>query len=356
MTRIFLFLTFVFALVMAPNAFADKLMDDAKATFKPIPTDVREGWKFLKQAKNPTEKKYELGKMLYFEPRLSGSQLFSCHSCHNFSLGGADGQVTSIGHKWFLGPRNTPTSFNSVYNKVQFWDGRKPNLTEQAKGPITNIEEMGGSEELALAVVKSMPEYVELFKKAFPKEKDPVTFENIGQAIAIFESTLLTPNAPFDKYLKGDDKALNKQEKAGLKTFMDKGCANCHNGVNFDIEDMQPFGVAEKPEAKILAGDKGRFMISGDKKDEFSFKVPGLRNVALTAPYFHSGQVWKLEDAVAVMGSSQIGEALNKQEIADVTAFLKTLTGDQPKISVPALPASTDKTPKPDPHYSNINK
>lgn len=346
MKRFSLLFAVVFALVYSQNAFADKLMDEAKSNFKPIPTDIKAGYKQLKN--NPaTDAKYELGKMLYFEPRLSKSQLISCNTCHNLSFGGDDYQETSIGHGWQKGPRNAPTVLNSVYNSTQFWDGRAADLKEQAKGPIQASVEMAATPEYVVQVLNSIPEYVALFKKAFPNEKNPVTFDNMANAIEIFEATLLTPNSAFDKYLRGDDKALNKQQKAGLKAFMDKGCTSCHSGINLTSDGYFPFGVIEKPSTEILAGDKGRFALTEAKDEEFAFKAPTLRNVEYTAPYFHSGRVWPLEDAVALMSSAQLGIKLNTQEVADITAFLKTLTGKQPKITYPVLPPSTNATPKP---------
>lgn len=346
MKRVSLFFVLAFAFAMASNAFADQLMEDAKAQFQPIPTDLKAGYKLLKN-NPPSEEKYKLGKMLFFEPRLSKSELISCNTCHNLSFGGADAQETSIGHGWQKGPRNAPTVLNSVYNSVQFWDGRAADLKDQAKGPIQASVEMAATPEHVVEVLKSMPEYVELFKKAFPKEKNPVTFDNTAKAIEVFEATLLTPDSRFDKFIKGDEKALNKQEKAGLRTFMDKGCSSCHGGINFTSDGYYPFGVIEKPSADILAGDKGRFTLSEAKDDEFAFKAPTLRNVQYTSPYFHSGRVWTLEEAVALMSSSQLGEVLTKDEIANVTAFLKTLTGVQPKLELPILPPPTNKTPRP---------
>ena len=204
------------------TAYAADLMKEAKENFEPIPLSVEEGYKALKN--NPaTPAKYELGKMLYFEPRLSKSQLISCNTCHNLSFGGDDYQETSIGHGWQKGPRNAPTVLNSVYNSAQFWDGRATDLKEQAKGPIQASVEMAATPEYVVQVLKSIPQYVDLFKKAYPGQKDPVTFDNMANAIEVFEATLLTPNSRFDKYLKGDAKALSKDELKGLELYLDKG-------------------------------------------------------------------------------------------------------------------------------------
>lgn len=324
------------------SAIKSPLIDEAKKNFKPIPAKAPDF------KNNPTSKdKIELGKLLFFEPRLSSSQLISCHTCHNIGLGGSDTQETSTGHKWQSGPRNSPTVYNSVFNIAQFWDGRAPDLKEQAKGPVQASVEMNNTPEMAVATLKSMPEYVEMFKKVFPKDADPVTFDNMAMAIEAFEATLITPDSKFDKFLNGNDKSLNDQEKAGLKTFMDKGCVTCHGGVNMGGDAYHPFGVVAKPNAEIMAGDIGRFKVTQAKGDEFSFKAPTLRNITLTAPYFHSGKVWSLKESVEIMSDAQLGATLNEKEVSDIVAFLNAATGKMPKIEHPIFPASTDKTPKP---------
>ena len=196
----------------------DALILEARNNFEPIPLNVEEGYKQLKN-NIPTTEKLELGKMLYFEPRISKSQLISCNTCHNLSFGGDDYQQTSIGHGWQRGPRNAPTVLNSVYNTAQFWDGRAGDLKEQAKGPLQASVEMAATPAYVVEVLKSIPAYVDLFKAAFPGEADPVTFDNVASAIEVFEATLLTPNSKFDKFLRGDSNALNETEKAGLKVF-----------------------------------------------------------------------------------------------------------------------------------------
>ena len=320
-----------------------ELLKEARGYFEPLPS------KPPRLKDNPlTPAKIELGKMLYFDPRLSASHLISCNTCHNLSLAGVDVLETSIGHLWQKGPRNAPTVLNAVFNTAQFWDGRAKDLKEQAKGPVQASVEMSNTPERVVATLKSIPEYVEMFKKAFPGEKDPVTFDNVARAIEAFEATLITPDSPFDRFLKGDLKALSREEKEGLRLFMAKGCANCHNGVNVGGNMYAPFGVVEKPGADILPpGDKGRFAVTKTASDEYVFKVPSLRNIELTYPYFHSGKVWKLEDAVAIMGSAQLGAELSPDEVRKITAFLKTLTGKQPQVTLPILPPSTDRTPKP---------
>jgi cytochrome c peroxidase len=294
--------------------------------------------------------KVELGKALYFEPRLSASHVISCASCHNIGLGGADAEPTSIGHRWQHGGRNSPTTFNAVFNKAQFWDGRAKDLEQQAGGPMVNPLEMASPEPHIPEQLKGIPGYGVLFGRAFPGESDPITLANAQKAIAVFEATLITPNAPFDRYLDGQAGALTPVQKQGLELFMDKGCSSCHNGVNVGGGQYAPFGVVAKPSAKLLPPtDKGRFQVTRSPGDAYVYKVPTLRNIALTAPYFHTGEVWDLRQAVAIMGASQLGANLSDDEIGKIAAFLDSLTGDQPKVTVPVLPPSGATTPRPQP-------
>lgn len=332
-----------FAMLSTQAAFADDgLMKNAQATFKPIPTQAP-----VLEGNVMTPDKLELGKMLYFEPRLSKSGLISCNTCHNVGLGGADFQETSTGHGWQRGPRNAPTVLNSVFNVAQFWDGRAKDLAEQAKGPVQAGVEMNNTPENVVATLKSMPEYVALFKAAFPKDKDPVNFDNMAKAIEIFEATLLTPNSDFDKYLAGDPKAMNEKAVKGLAAFMENSCQDCHAGVNMGGDDYYPFGVVESPEADLMAGDRGRYMVTETEEDNHAFKSPSLRNIELTTPYFHSGKVWDLKEAVAIMGSTQLGADLSEEDIDNIVEFLKATTGEQPKVEHPILPAPTAATPIP---------
>ncbi len=331
------------ALLSANIAYADPLQDQAKQMFKPIPSTPPE----IKD--NPlTPEKIALGHQLFFEPRLSKSGIISCNTCHNVGLAGVDGVPTSLGHGFQKGPRNSPTVFNAVFNIAQFWDGRAADLKEQAKGPVQAAVEMNNTPARVEETLRSIPEYVAAFTKAFPSDQQPVSFDNMAKAIEAYEATLLTPNAPFDRYLGGDANALNEQQKNGLKLFMEKGCIACHAGVNIGGNGYFPFGLVAKPSAEVLpANDKGRFAVTNTASDEYVFRAAPLRNIALTAPYFHSGQVWSLEQAVAIMGSSQLGQQLNESEVKDITAFLHTLTGEQPKIEHPVLPPSTATTPRP---------
>jgi cytochrome c peroxidase len=320
-----------------------KLMEQARSQFKPIPTEPP-----TLEGKTVSPEKIELGKWLYFDPRLSRSWLISCNTCHNLALGGVDLQQTSIGHGWQRGPRNAPTVLNSVFNLAQFWDGRAKDLEAQAKGPVQASVEMNNTPERVEKTLKSIPEYVQRFREAFPGDSDAVSFDNMARAIEAFETTLLTPNSPFDRYLNGDAKALTESQKKGLKLFMEKGCSSCHNGINVGGSSYQPFGVVEKPGSDILPPeDKGRHAVTKTASDAYVFKVPSLRNIELTPPYFHSGQVWDLKQAVAVMGSAQLGIELNNQEVAAIVTFLKTLTGEQPTVEYPVLPPHTKGTPLP---------
>jgi cytochrome c peroxidase len=253
----------------------------------------------------------------------------------------------SIGHGWQTGPRNSPTVLNAVFNTAQFWDGRAPDLAEQAKGPVQAGVEMANTPDNVLATLNSMPQYVEWFEAAFPGEEDPVTFDNFAKAIEAFEATLITP-APFDAWLNGDDNALTDEQKRGLEVFMEAGCASCHNGVNLGGNGYYPFGLIERPGADILPeGDKGRYQVTATATDQYVFRASPLRNIALTAPYFHSGNVWDLSTAVEIMANSQLGAELAAQETTAIVAFLESLTGQMPEVVYPILPPETASTPHP---------
>jgi cytochrome c peroxidase len=237
-----------------------------------------------------------------------------------------------------------------VFNTAQFWDGRAKDLEQQAGGPMVNPVEMASPRHHVAQQLKGIPGYAAAFAQAFPGEADPISLANVQKAIAVFEATLITPDAPFDRFLKGDSSALSPDQQAGLALFMDKGCAGCHNGINVGGGMYAPFGVVEKPGTDLLPpGDKGRFMVTRTPGDEYVFKVPTLRNIALTAPYFHTGQAWDLRQAVAVMGTSQLGARLSADEIGKITDFLDSLTGRQPQVTYPILPPSVGSTPRPQP-------
>ncbi len=341
-------LTTIAASLLAATAFAadppvpEGLRDTALELFKALPSTVPE----VKD--NPiTPEKIALGKALFFDPRLSASGVFSCNSCNNLATGGDDNLETSIGHGWQKGPRNSPTALNAVFNVAQFWDGRAEDLKAQAKGPVQAGVEMANTPAQVVSTLKSMPQYVEWFKGAFPGEADPVTFDNMAKAIEAFEAALVTP-APFDAWLNGNDNAMTVAQKQGLSLFIDKGCAACHSGINVGGQDYYPFGLVEKPGAEVLpVNDKGRFTVTNTADDSYVFRAAPLRNVALTAPYFHSGKVWNLKQAVGIMGTAQLGEALGEGDIDLIVAFLNALTGKIPEVVYPILPAETDDTPLP---------
>ena len=320
-----------------------QLIEQANQLFDPIPTDPPE-----LEGNKVTQERVQLGKMLFFDPRLSASHAISCNSCHQMGLGGDDNQPTSIGHGWQRGPRNAPTVFNAVFNTAQFWDGRAEDLEQQAKGPVQASVEMANTPKRAVKTLRSMPEYVERFEAAFPQDDPATTFDNMAKALEAFQATLLTPNSRFDLYMKGHEQALSPKQKRGLKEFISTGCVSCHNGVNLGGQGYYPFGLIEKPGADVLPrDDKGRFRVTETASDEYVFRAAPLRNIAITQPYFHSGKVWSLENAVSLMGLSQLGQDLNEQEVDEITAFLRSLTGDQPRVEYPVLPESTDQTPLP---------
>lgn len=289
--------------------------------------------------------KSELGKKLYFDPRLSRSGFISCNSCHNLSMGGTDNLKTSIGHGWHQGPINSPTVLNSSLNIAQFWDGRAATLQEQAAGPIANPGEMASTHAVAVDVVAAIPGYVREFALVFGAPD--VTIDGITEAIAEFEKSLKTPNARFDQWLLGDTDAISQQELEGYQLFKRSGCVGCHNGEAVGGTSFQKFGVIEPYQTDNPA--EGRYAVTGKDADRFSFKVPTLRNVELTYPYFHDGEAATLTEAVDIMGRLQLGKRFTDEENAKVVAFLKTLTGDQPSFPMPILPPSVAATPKPQP-------
>lgn len=335
----------VFAVCMSLNAWATKPLP-SKA---PVPAD------------NPmTTEKIELGKMLFFDPRLSMDGTISCNSCHNVMFHGGDGRPVGAGIHGQRGGRGSPTVWNSAFMTVQFWDGRAPSLEEQAKGPVTNSVEMGmTSHDLVIERIRQIPGYISAFKKAFPKDKNPITTNNLVKAIATYERTLITPNAPFDKYLKGNKKALSAQQVRGWKLVQEIGCTSCHVGENFAGEgfkmgegNYQPF--PQIPGSKYdkmydITSDLGRYEVTKKAEDKNHWRVPTWRNVALTAPYFHNGKVKTLDEAVRVMGKTQLDMDLTDAQVADIVAFLNSLTGEFPKQTMPVLPPTPNFSITPDP-------
>lgn len=335
---------FTFGLLwMATSALGAEpaLEERAKQLFQPLPSSFA-------SAENPvTPEKVELGKLLYFDKRLSKNHDVACASCHELSKYGVDGAATSTGHKKQHGDRNAPTVFNAGAHLAQFWDGRAATLEDQAKGPVLNPVEMAMKDAASVeAVLASIPGYAPLFKKAFPGVAQPITYDAMAMAIGAFERTLTTPSK-FDRYLTGDASALNEAEKAGLKTFLDVGCATCHNGVAVGGGMYQKLGlVAPYPGLK----DEGRAKVTKAEGDRYFFKVPSLRNIEKTGPYLHDGSVATLEAMVTAMGKYQLGKELTTPEVGAIVTFLKALTGELPKgLATPKLPPSGKATPKPDP-------
>ncbi len=331
------------SLAFAVPAFAEPtLLERAQQTFKPLP-------KVFETKDNETSAdRVALGKMLYFEKRASKNQDISCNSCHDLAKFGVDGEPTSPGHKKQRGGRNSPTTFNAAGHIAQFWDGRAATVEEQALGPVTNPIEMAMTDQAALEkVLRSIPGYAPLFKKAFPKDEQPITAQNFAKAIGAFERTLVTPSK-FDAYLAGDDKALSDAEKKGLETFINVGCIACHSGQGIGGGMFQRLGFAAP--VKDLK-DQGRFEVTKKEADKFVFRVPSLRNIAKTAPYMHDGSKKTLDEMVVYMGKYQLGRDLKTDEVASIVTFLNALTGELPKgtATAPKLPLNGKETPKPDP-------
>ena len=329
-----------------------ELRQKAKSLFGALP-DVMESPKH-----KLTPEKISLGHILYFDPRLSRGQEISCNTCHELTAYGVDMRPEAIadgksfGHRRQLGERNSPTTYNAALHIAQFWDGRASDVEEQAKGPITNPVEMTMPDETAvMQLVRSIPGYEPLFKAAFPDEKAPVTFDNLAKAIGAYERTLVTKDR-FDKFIKGDDSALTPEELAGLNIFIETGCIACHMGPGFGGSMYQKMGLVKPYELK----DIGREKITGNPADKFVFKVPSLRNIEKTGPYFHDGSIKTLPEAVKIMAEHQTpGGALSDEKVAQIVIFLKSLTGELPpkeKISEPKeFPPNGPKTPAPDPNF-----
>jgi cytochrome c peroxidase len=313
------------------------------AAFKPALTNAS-----LPGTEPATEAQITLGRQLYFDKRLSKNQDISCNSCHLLDKFGVDSKKTSPGHRDQLGTRNSPTVYNAAGHFVQFWDGRSPHVEHQATQPVTNPVEMAMPDEKAIVkVLSSIPEYVQSFAQAFPGVAGPVTLENAGKAMGAFERGLVTPGR-WDKFLGGDAEALTEAEQQGFKAFMDAGCNACHTGTLVGGTMYQKLGVTKSWPNQV---DQGRFDVTKQESDKMMFKVPSLRNIAETAPYFHDGSVATLEEAVTMMAEYELTQPVAASEVAKIVTWLKSLTGEVPTayIKEPVLPASTAQTPKPNP-------
>jgi len=332
---------------------AAQLQQTAQQMFEPLPTVVD-------NPANPvTAEKVELGKALFYDPRLSLSGFVSCNSCHNLATYGVDNLPTSLGHRWAVGPRNAPTVLNAALHETQFWDGRAADVEEQAQGPILNPIEMAiPHQDFAVDRIASMPGYVEMFARAYPEASEPITYVNIANAIAAFERTLTTPDR-FDTFLKGDVGALNELELRGLQVFMDYGCVGCHGGPALGGDVLARFGMVESYweatrefvtiDSPTMPMDVGRFAVTQQASDLYVFKTPSLRNITRTYPYFHDGSVWSLEDATQIMARVQLGREIAPDDMAALMAWYGTLEGEIPAyaLQLPVLPASSATTTRP---------
>lgn len=302
------------------NEAESELLTYAKDNFEPLPYHIIDKWK--------NKDKIDLGRKLYFETAMSINDKISCNSCHNLDTFGVDNEPTSPGHDGTRGGRNSPTVLNAAIHISQFWDGRAKDVEEQAIGPITNPIEMGmGSDVDALQKIDTK-EYRHLFAQAFPGEKNPFTYKNIGNAIGAFERTLLTQSR-FDDYLRGNITVLSYEEKIGLQRFMNKGCIACHSGAGVGGGAYMKLGL----EVPYPTNDKGRFDVTGEEDDMYVFKVPSLRNITKTGPYLHDGSIKTLDEMIRLMGKHQLGENLSKDDVFYIKSFLGSLTAKKTNIT-----------------------
>lgn len=312
------------------------------AIFKPALPDV-----FTTDDNPITEEKVNLGRQLYYDERLSLSHEISCNTCHLLDEYGVDHEEVSTGHEGQKGTRNSPTVYNAAGHFRQFWDGRSADVEHQATQPLVNPVEMAMPDPgYVVKVLSSIPEYVEAFEKAFPDAEEPVSMENLGNAIGAFERKLVTP-APWDEFLEGKQDALTDEQKEGFLAFTNNGCTACHMGTLLGAKNYQKAG-AVKPWPN--QEDEGRYEVTEEESDKMMFKVPSLRNVTETAPYFHDGSVDSLVKAIQEMGEHQLGRDISKKEAKKIAAWMESLKGEIPKdyIKKPELPESTDETPKPE--------
>lgn len=283
-------------------------------------------------SENDTPERVELGRRLFFDKRLSANQTMSCNSCHGLSLqtAGAEHEATSVGAFGQRGERNAPTVLNAGFHVAQFWDGRAASLEEQAKGPILNPKEMAMSSSAdVLERLRADPGYQQQFATAFPNQ--PISYDLVAAAIASFERTLKT-NDRFDDFLRGNDNALTREERTGLELFINTGCVSCHNGPLVGGRSFQKLGVVQAYPNQI---DLGRYGVTKQESDKYRFKVPSLRNVALTVPYFHDGKVASLEEAVHNMSTLQLGRELTLEEVQLISGFLRALSATELRVETP---------------------
>jgi cytochrome c peroxidase len=332
---------------------ADSLQATAQALFQPLP-DV-----MLDPERPFSQELVDLGKMLYYDPRLSLSGFVSCNSCHNLATYGVDNLPTSLGHRWAVGPRNAPTVLNAALHSAQFWDGRAKDVEEQAQGPVLNPIEMAMPHaDYTIERLASMPGYVDAFAAAYPSHAEPLTYVNMADAIGAFERTLTTPDR-FDDFLKGESGALSALERLGLEVFIQYGCASCHAGPALGGDIFARFGIVESYweatrefvtiDSPTMTMDVGVFAVTQNRADLYVFKAPSLRNITRTYPYFHDGSVWDLADATQIMARVQLGREIPEADLVALMAFYQTLEGEIPAyaLQLPVLPASGPHTPRP---------
>jgi len=338
---------------LAQNQPADPLQQTAQALFQPLPEVM------LDPDRPFSQELVDLGKMLYYDPRLSLSGFVSCNSCHNLATYGVDNLPTSLGHRWAVGPRNAPTVLNAALHASQFWDGRAADVEEQAQGPVLNPIEMA-MPDAATTVERlaSMPGYVAAFATAYPDHAEPLSYVNMADAIGAFERTLTTPDR-FDDFLKGDGDALSEFEREGLQVFINYGCAGCHGGAAIGGTVLARFGVVESYweatrefvtiDSPTMTMDVGRFAVTQDPADLYVFKSPSLRNITRTYPYFHDGSLWDLRAATQIMARVQLGREITEPDLDALMAWYGTLEGEIPAyaLQLPVLPASSMTTPRP---------
>ena len=329
-------LTFVSISYGGTNGDGD-LLREAKQIFPPLPKLI------LSEKNTVTPEKVKLGKLLFYEPRISVDGTVSCSKCHPISLYGADGLRKAVGNNCKINPRNSPTLFNAAGQISEHWIGNRTDVEDQAKQSVVGPPSFGmPSYEAVEKKLKEIKGYLSLFKNAFPEDNDPVTVDHFAKAVGAFERTLVTPS-PLDAFLGGNKEALTEKEKKGLKTFIEVGCVMCHSGVYVGGQTYQKFGLVEPywKYTKSQEIDEGRYVVTKNEADKYVFKVPMLRNVAKTAPYFHDGSIDTLRVVELIMGKVQLGRDLTESQIESIAAFLKSLTGEIPEdaMKVPLLPS-----------------
>ena len=324
--------------------------------FQPLPSDIP-----VPDTNPQSSDKIELGKKLFFDPRLSIDGSLSCNSCHNLLAGGEDSRSFSIGYQQLKTRRSAPSLWNVAFKSVLYWDGRSKNLEEQTSDHLLDKTITGFvNKQQILNRISSIPGYQPLFEKAFGN-KSKISLQNIAFAISSFERTLVTPDSRFDRFMRGEKNLLNTTEKRGKEEFRLSGCVGCHFGVNFSgpapgpalkmgdgFYELFPNNRGSRYDAEYhLLDDKGIALLTNNPRDEYMWRVPSLRNIMLTAPYFHNGSARTIEEAIIIMGKTQYGNDLSKKQINDIMAFLNTLTGVKPEISLPRLPVNNGNTPYP---------